>query len=210
MMTDRIASYGAADVALSNIEKKRFARKQSEVLKETQQKKLKHHKSVVELVSTSEESDTSAEEDGYAQSTLKRSHKRIVKTGTTIFIPHDILRSPHVVSTSIRNKITPTAMSSTMTSIIAACGGETNVVNLHWSSAYRYKIEGASVITDKIKGNWKPPKVGLLHWDGKLENSLGMSIEQARRTTTNISFWDWRHQTSWCTSFPTSLKPKSW
>ena len=41
--------------------------------------------------------------------TTPRSHKRIKKSGTWIFLSHDILKSPDVVSTATRNNVTPTA-----------------------------------------------------------------------------------------------------
>ena len=34
---------------------------------------------------------------------LKKVHKRMVKSGVTIFIPHDILKSKEMVSRSMRN-----------------------------------------------------------------------------------------------------------
>ena len=59
-------------------------------------------------------------------------------------------------------------MSATLTTIIAACGGNTDSVNLHGSTAYQYKVEPSNSIAQKIKDNWKPLSVGLLHWDSKL------------------------------------------
>ena len=38
----------------------------------------------------------------------KRVHKRMVKSGVTIFIPHDILKSKEIVSCSMRNNISST------------------------------------------------------------------------------------------------------
>ena len=102
------------------------------------------------------------------------------KTGTDIHVPYDILRHPLVVSASTRNKVSPTSMSAILTSFIEACGGDTSAVNLHWSTAYRYKVEGCNTIAQKLKENWKPPKVGLVHWDGKLMDTLDTFSEEER------------------------------
>ena len=61
---------------------------------------------------------------------------------------------------------------------IDVCGGNTDSVNQHWSTSYRYKVEVSNSIAQKIKDNWKPPRVGLLHWDGNLMDTLDTSIEQ--------------------------------
>lgn len=56
---------------------------------------------------------TKKEDDDYAiEINPKRLHKRTVKTRTTVFIPRDVLKFPEQVSTTTRNKIAPTAMSS--------------------------------------------------------------------------------------------------
>ena len=78
-------------------------------------------------------------------------------------------------------------MSATLTTIIAACGGITDSVNLHWSTAYQYKVEASNLIAQKMKDNWKPPKVGLLHWDSQSINTLDTSIEQEERLPTLLS-----------------------
>ena len=64
------------------------------------------------------------------------SHKRLKKTGTPGFFSHDILKLPAIVSTAIRNKITPTALSAITASIIKAAGGDTDKVFLNYATAY--------------------------------------------------------------------------
>ena len=103
-------------------------------MKENHKKRQQLGATLAQL-SASSEDEHADEEDAtvliYSLSTPKRSRKRVVKTETSIFVPHDILKSPQIVSTSTRKKITPTAMSATLTTIIAACGGNTDSVNLH-------------------------------------------------------------------------------
>ena len=156
-------------------------------MKESEKKREQLDATLAQLPASDEDEHTD-EEDAtvpvYSLSTPKRSHKRVVKTGTSIFVAHDILKSPQVVFSSTRNKIAPTAKSATLTTIIAACGGNTDSVNLHWSTAYRYKVEASNSIAQKIKDNWKPPRVGLLQWDSKLMDTLETNVEQKERLPT--------------------------
>ena len=75
---------------------------------------------------------------GSSYETKQRSHKRSLKTGTTVFIPHNILKPPKVIETAIRiNKITPTALSSLFHSIICATSGNSSKVDLSYTTVYR-------------------------------------------------------------------------
>ena len=112
------------------------------------------------------------------ESKMKRSHKRTIKTGTTIFTPHDVLKTPALVYSNTQNKISSTAMSSTLHTLISVCKGDTHAVNLHPSTAYRYHMETVNSVAESIKDNWSPPKIGLLHWDGKLMHTLDGSAKK--------------------------------
>ena len=50
---------------------------------------------------------------------VSRSHKRSVKTGVSVHIPHDILKAPNVVQVLVRNKIFSLAISAVMHEIVA-------------------------------------------------------------------------------------------
>lgn len=43
-----------------------------------------------------------------------KSHHRTIKTGTTIYIPYDILKSEKITSTAVRNKISHTVLSAVL------------------------------------------------------------------------------------------------
>ena len=68
----------------------------------------------------------------------KRSHKRKVKTGITISIPPDILKSNALCSTAIRNNITPTKLASVIHTFVSSCNEDPTKLYLHPSQAYRY------------------------------------------------------------------------
>ena len=53
-----------------------------------------------------------------------RSHKRSMKTGVAVHIPHDILKAPIVVQAVVRNKISSSAISAVMYEIVATLDGD--------------------------------------------------------------------------------------
>ena len=85
--------------------------------------------------------EDSEETDADSASHQSRSHYRRVKTGTTIFIPHDIFKKPGFVSNQIRNGITPTAAAASLHSLIETCDGDPSRVNLSYSTVQRYKFQ---------------------------------------------------------------------
>ena len=64
--------------------------------------------------------------------TTRRSHKRIVKKGTDIFVPYDILDSKVLASIFLRNGVKPTAISEIVEGFISACGGDVSSVNVSY------------------------------------------------------------------------------
>ena len=63
----------------------------------------------------------------------KKPHKRTVKTGTTIALPHDFLKSPTLLSALVRNKITPTAAGAIFHALIEDNNGNASAVNLSYT-----------------------------------------------------------------------------
>ena len=145
MMTDRVATMGSTDSVLSEKEKRIAVRRNAEeerILREQQRK------GELETAhaghSMQEEEATDVVEDNndqtYVQDTPKRSHKRVIKTGTTAFWPHNVLKSPVVVETAIRNNVSSTALSALAQSLIQATSGDPTKVNLHYKTAYKLVI----------------------------------------------------------------------
>ena len=66
-----------------------------------------------------------------------KTHKRVKKTGGDLHMSHDILKKKKIVSTAIRNKISPTSMSAVLQSIVEECGGDPTKYNLHYTQSYR-------------------------------------------------------------------------
>jgi len=134
MMTDRVASYQGKDLLTTRAEKLRLERQQKERHRIEATLLGKCADNEFPLTFSGSESSSSEIE---CEPSTSRSHKRMKKTGTTIFIPHNVLKSPLIVSTAVRNKISSTALSATLHSVIEACQGDATRVNLHQSQSQR-------------------------------------------------------------------------
>ena len=110
----------------------------------------------------------------------ERKHRRSVKTGINIFMPHDILRHPKVVQSLVRNSISSSAIASVLRSIIEGCNGDPSKVVLSYTQIERYKVETVTKIYEDIQENWTPSNVSLIHWDGKLMDTLDSSMKSER------------------------------
>ena len=115
METDRIAHYATKDEEFAKAAEARSLRKQSV------DKALLKQNTITAADTTTwnpySSSDSSTQESETKEpttSTLQHSHKRVVKKGTIIFIPHDNLKHPSLVSSNARNKLSTTAISNTI------------------------------------------------------------------------------------------------
>ena len=88
-------------------------------------------------------------------------HRRLVKTGVVVHIPPDILRTPTVAQSLVRNKISSTAISAVMHEIITAAQGDPSKLSLSYSSTERYKSEAIENLSEKISNDWTPPAVPI-------------------------------------------------
>ena len=66
-----------------------------------------------------------------------RSHKRVVKTGSPAFWPHDVMRHPAVVETATRNKASGTSLSALTHSFVTATSGDHSKINMHAKTVYK-------------------------------------------------------------------------
>ena len=70
-----------------------------------------------------------------ACSEIEWRHKRQIKSGEHIFVPHDILKNSNVIAWSVRNNISNTKMNSFVDLMISVCG-DVSKINLSSSSAH--------------------------------------------------------------------------
>ena len=106
MLTDRKAFMGGVDKTLAVAEKKVMKRK-AEELKRIEKKKKEECSSTFYDLSSDDESmsNDESEKDYSEKHTSMLSHRRNIKTGVNVHIAPDILRSPTVVQSLIRNKV---------------------------------------------------------------------------------------------------------
>ena len=181
MMTDRLATMFGIDVKLSETERKVKERKEQELKRIAIQKESKMDTSCSNAtLSDSDDEEEAKEVPDPLYSCAKKSHKRCVKTGVTVFIPPNILKSPKVVQSLVRNNISSSAISSVMHDIVTAVEGDPSKLSLSYATTQRYRVEAVKTIADKIKENWTPPSIANLHWDGKLMATLDGASQQER------------------------------
>ena len=99
----------------------------------------------------------------------------------------EILKNPSVVECFVRNNISPTAAAAAVETIIKASGGDTSKVKLSYSSSYRYRLQAAQEMAEKIKDNWKPAQISVLHWDEKLMSTLDNKYIKEERLPVLLS-----------------------
>ena len=80
----------------------------------------------------------------YNEEELPTRKHRKTKTGENLFIPPNILHHPEVQSTAIRNKISPTALSSITASIISSCGGDIGKFPTSYAQTVKLKKRGTA------------------------------------------------------------------
>ena len=104
MMTDRAAQYSVCDRITPAFIDKRYVKAQ-----QAEKRALNEKKRKFEEISEKFDSDSELEdmEIDYVLPPSVRSHKRTVKTGTTLKVSHDILKSPALVSVATDQHVDP-------------------------------------------------------------------------------------------------------
>lgn len=190
MKTGRIATFGSHDKKLAQ----QLQRRQERVAKE----KLRRLKAKEAMESSSSKihqdssEDSTAEEEEYVpphslhQSTSNQSKGKI-RSGTSAFVPHDILRSPKIVSLCTRMKISPAQQAALTQSLIEESGGDNKKLSMSYSTADRARRNIGEQIAASVKDSWQPPKFLSLHWDSKLMNTLTNQDIPEERLTVAVS-----------------------
>ena len=187
MMTDRVASYGNIDIIATQKEDNRRKRRFDELIRS--EGKLEESEDIrlyeddhIDQDSNESSNEQEHDDDQVVPSVVAstRPHRRHVKRGTPVFVPHDILRNRDVVATAVRNKISPTALSATVRTVIQVCGGDNAAVSIHPSTSYRHRVHASEEIANNIKSKWIPPAIASIHWDGKLMTGLDTNRSEER------------------------------
>ena len=95
-----------------------------------------------------------------------RIHEGTKKTGTTVFVPHDVLKSSRLVSSSLQNKNLPTALPSTVWSLIVSV----MVKHPKWVSVHHRWPMTAAKLWQKMQRTSRKP--GVPHYSLPLMETL--------------------------------------
>ena len=112
MRTDRAATYGAVNVKATSLLQRRLNREQTTAISETSRVTNENMEVCSSQdISFKEDSSVATQENNVDKEVgSKRHHKRMVKTGTPGFWPHNILSNPAVIQSAVCNKISPTTL----------------------------------------------------------------------------------------------------
>ena len=142
MMTTRTASYTCLDKTTTKLMQKRQSRQEDEERRHARAATSRDNDPYVTDTTTDAAmadltpGDTDVIPDGAASSTPKRPHRRLKRTGETLFIPHDILKRERIVSNYTRNRMSITSVASFMRDLIVECGGDPEKFILNYSTVY--------------------------------------------------------------------------
>ena len=134
MMTTRSGNYTSKDIIVSRIQETRRVRKREDEERTSRQSGENIFvKSQVAIDDDQEMEEFTVNE----QLEPKRKHRRTIKKGVTIYIPHDIMKNENIVASYTRNKISTTAISSFLRTLITECGENPDAVTLGYGSTFR-------------------------------------------------------------------------
>lgn len=115
--------------------------------------------------------------------TTPRSHHRTKRTGTTAFIPHDIIKRPKLVALATRLKMTPAQQAIYTEALIVEACGDSSKVSSSYATADKTRRKVGDEIAKAAREQWVVPKLATLHWDSKLMASLSnQNITEERLT----------------------------
>lgn len=182
MKTDRKATIAGVDsVTLTKLKRK------EEKLQNNEKRRKISDAETKEMFSTRTlESSTSEESEGEnvnftQRPTTPKSHKRTKRTGTEAFVPHDILKSPRLVSLAARIKMTPAEQAAYTKAFVDEIGGDVSKISSSYSFADESRRNVSKNIAKEYKELWIAPKFASVFWDGKSLPTLTNKYEHQER-----------------------------
>ena len=185
METDRVATFGSENKQLEDKLCRKERRQTAEARRREQSASNAEHQFTTASLredfhpfdnsgEISPDQATESEEDiaEVVPSSSKRSHHRTSRSGTSVFIDHDIMKKPSIVSAATRMNITPSQQSVFIEALIKESGGDVEQVATSYASADRARRKVVKDVSQNIKAEWTAPKATTLHWDGKQTASL--------------------------------------
>jgi hypothetical protein len=193
MQTDRVASLGCHDKKLAGHLKRKKAREDQEAkrrLKAQQSQELSRIEATEPthvMISESSNEESSSEEDddvNFEPPAEKVPKVKSPVSGTTAFIPHNILKSTKLVSLATRMKISPAQQAVFTQAFIEESGGNGQKVSASYATADRARRSVNSQIATAIYKRWVPPQFASVHWDSKLMKNPETHVLEERLTVS--------------------------
>ena len=178
MKTDRVASYSTLDKAhISRIEKRKL--KEGKIISQP---------SCPSVITSEEDSETPLDDPcssdlnvaSFTELPNKRPHKRVVKTGASLFLPADFIKDDRLVAAVKRIKMTPADLLTIMSVVITIGGGNLNSVNLSYTYIRNHFNKITEEVSSIIRQEWTAPKNLLVHWDDKTDQTLDGTSKEKR------------------------------
>ncbi|XP_033962512.1 uncharacterized protein [Pseudochaenichthys georgianus] len=126
------------------------------------------------------------ERQAAAAARQSRCEKELEKMTANVFIPHDILSRPSVVSLATRLKMSPTQQAAFTRALVAESGGECTHLSASYATAYRARRQVLETISEERHKQWTPPPLCTLHWDSKLTPMLSNVRQLEERLTVVV------------------------
>ena len=171
MKNDRLATFGSMDKVLAIKIQRREQRIRAETMRG---EKMNNEPNVCRMEancesSSSDESTNNDESDALATPRrIPDSQIRVARTGTTAFIPHDIIKRPKLVALATRLKMTPVQQAAYTKALISEAGGDTSKISASYATADKARRLVGKKIADSCKAQWVPPKLAtcltLMSW----------------------------------------------
>lgn len=203
MKADRTATFGSHDKVLAAKAKRRQVREQLEA---NRHERMQNEMNISTTLTTNSSSSSDDENPGGFEDSVEnvedvdteqpfvgpstsstlRTHHRTARTGTTAFIPHDIMQRPKLVALATRLKMTPTQQAAYTKAFIEEAGGDASKIANSYTTADKYRHRVVKTISNTSKEEWIPPKYATLHWDSKIMPSLTNQHVKEERLTVVV------------------------
>ena len=111
--------------------------------------------------------------------TRKCSHKCVIKTGVSLFLPPDLIKYDRLVAAVGRTHITQADLLTIFFSVMIPIGGEDlKAVNLRHSYIPNSLNKITETISPNIRQTWTASKNLLVHWDDKINPTLDVDSKE--------------------------------
>ena len=134
MMQDRVATMGGVSTNVNRSLDRKEERKRTRTAPSPSTNNLVNNSSTIDIEQDNNDIDNVNE---FTPPPTKRSHKRIKKVGTPLYVDYDILRHPELLAHAERLQMTPTATSSFVQKFVEVLGGDISRVSTSYSTADR-------------------------------------------------------------------------